>query len=137
MTKGKLELLAADVCTKLALIERHILEHKMRVPNGNLDPFEEEKCQVVLDALSEAHDLARQPLSLEEMSVADLHSIESNLHQILKWARRNARGMSRSKTSQSFGTTTMIHIGKKGADVSFSSQPADAVTGRSSGPPLR
>jgi hypothetical protein len=126
MEKGKLELLAADVCAKLALIELHILEHKMRVPNGNLDAFEEEKRQVVLDALSEAHDLARQPRSLEEMSVADFHSIESNLHQILKWARRNAMGMSRSKTSQGFGTTTMVPI-KKSSRGKPSSQAARAI----------
>jgi hypothetical protein len=115
MTKGKLELLAADVCARLALIELHILEHRKRVPDGNLDPFEEEKRQVVLDALNEAHDLARQPLSLEEMNAADLHFIESNLHQILKWARRNITKNSRSTTSQAQGpeTTKIGNVGTK------------------------
>jgi hypothetical protein len=101
MTKGKLDLIAAEVCRKLALIDQHVAEHQKRIANGSADQFDEERWQIVFDALSEVHDLARQPVPLEEMTASDLHSIEANLHQILRWARRNAGALTSAAPPQS------------------------------------
>jgi hypothetical protein len=89
MIKRKLEIIASGVCAKLALINRHMAEHRGNDHNVSLDLFDEEIRQVIIDGLNEAYDLARQPVPLEEMTTEDIHAIEANLHQILKWARRN------------------------------------------------
>jgi hypothetical protein len=100
MTIEKLELLATEMCKKLVLIDRHIAEHRGQSHSTSLELFEEEIRQIIIDGLNDAHDLGRQPIPLGEMTATDMYSMEANIHQIMNWARRNARVLSPSQKSR-------------------------------------